>query len=90
MGAKDTYIAQQYARRAAVLSGISGALGFVAAMVVIWGIAHISQDLEGGIIKEAGLTMFSWFKILLIPFMVSALATLTSYLAVKNTLEKTM
>lgn len=90
MGAKDTYIAQQYARRAAVLSGISGALGFVAAIVVIWGIAHISQDLEGGIIKEAGLTMFSWFKILLIPFMVSALATLTSYLAVKNTLEKTM
>lgn len=90
MGAKDTYIAQQYARRAAKLSAISGACGFVASLIVIWGIAHISQDLEGGIIKEAGLTFASWCKILLIPFMVSALATATSYFAVKNTLEKTM
>jgi len=90
MGAKDTYIAQQYARRAAILSIIAGGCGFVVAIVVIWGIARISQDLEGGIIKEAGLTLFSWFKILLIPFMISGIATLTSYLAVKNTLEKTM
>jgi len=90
MGAKDTYIAQQYARRAATLSALAGGCGFIVAMIVIWGISRVSQDLEGGIIKEAGLTLFSWFKILLIPFMISGIATLTSYLAVKNTLEKTM
>lgn len=90
MGAKDTYIAQQYAHKTAVLSLLSGALGIFAAILVINVISELSEDLEGGIIKEAGLTLFSWFEIILIPFLVSAMATFTAYHAVKSTLRKMM
>ena len=90
MGAKDTYIAQQYAHRTAVLSLLSGAVGVLAAILVINLIAGLSEDLDGGIIKEAGLSLISWIEIIAIPFLVSVMATLTAYHAVKSTLRKMM
>ena len=90
MGAKDTYIAQQYAQKALSASLVSGVVGLLVAVLAINGISGISADLDGGIIKEAGLSVFAWIKVCSIPFIVSAISATTAYYAVKSTLGKLM
>jgi len=90
MGAKDTYIAQQYAHKTAAVSIVAGFIGLFVAVLAINGIAGVSANLDGGIIKEAGLTVISWIEICLVPFAVSAISATTAYYAVKKELGKLM
>ena len=59
LGAKDTYIAQQYAAKTAVLGFWGGLIGVVFAVPTIFVIAHLAQQIEGGIINEARLIQSS-------------------------------
>ena len=90
MGAKDTYIAQQYAFRTAWLGAIGGIIGVLTAIPVIFLIAHLAGQIEGGIINEARLTSGSWATIISLPLFSSLVATQTAYYTVKRTLEKMM
>ena len=90
MGAKDTYVAQQYAKRDAILGFIGGVFGLVLAIPTIFMIAGLAEQIEGGIISEARLSWESWLMILLLPFFSSVTAMVTAYYTVKRTLEKMM
>lgn len=90
MGAKDTYVAQQYAKRDAMLGFIGGIFGLVLAIPTIFMIAGLAEQIEGGIISEARLSWESWLMILLLPFFSSVTAMVTAYYTVKRTLEKMM
>ena len=90
MGAKDTYIAQQYAGRTAWLGLIGGIIGVVIAIPIIFLIAHLAGQIEGGIIDEAKLSMGSWVAIISLPLFSSLVAMQTAYYTVKHTLERMM
>ena len=90
MGAKDTYIAQQYAGRTAWLGLIGGIIGVMIAVPVIFLIAHLAGQIEGGIIDEAKLSLGSWLAIVSLPLFSSIIAMQTAYYTVKRTLERMM
>ena len=46
------------------------------------------MQIEGGIISEAGLSVFSWLIIYSLPLFAGAVAMMTAYYTVKRTLEK--
>ncbi len=90
MGAKDTYVAQQYAKRDAWLGFVGGCIGLFFAVPTIFMIAGLAAQIEGGIISEARLSWFSWGLILSLPLFSSFAAMTTAYYTVKRTLEKMM
>ena len=90
LGAKDTYIAQQYAAKTAVLGFWGGLIGVVFAVPTIFVIAHLAQQIEGGIINEARLSWGAWTVIFSLPLFSMLVAMQTAYYTVKRTLEKMM
>lgn len=90
LGAKDTYIAQQYATKTAVLGFLGGVVGVLFAIPAIFLIAHLAQQIEGGIINEAHLSLGAWSTILSLPLFSMLVAMQTAYYTVKRTLEKMM
>ncbi|MFV0626983.1 MAG: cell division protein FtsX [Alphaproteobacteria bacterium] len=90
MGAKDAYIAKQFARRIGYISFIGGLIGIAFAVPTIFVISKLSESIEGGIISEASLSAFSWASILSLPLFSAGIAMVTAYYTVKKTLEKMM
>lgn len=90
MGAKDTYVAQQYAKRTAFLGFIGGLYGLLLAVPTIFIISGLAQQIEGGIISEARLSIADWAAILSLPLFSALIAMMTAYYTVKKTLEKFM
>lgn len=88
MGAKDAYVAQQYAKRTAVLSLIGGLFGLFFAIPTIFFIGSLATQIEGGIISEAALSFGDWFLILLLPLFAMVTSMITAYYTVKRTLQK--
>lgn len=88
VGAKDTYIAQQYAKRMAFLGFIGGLIGLFFAIPSIFFIGNLAKAIEGGIISEASLNMFDWALVLSLPLFSMLIAMLTAYYTVKKTLKK--
>lgn len=90
MGAKDTYVAQQYARQDAWIGFIGGCIGLAFAVPAIFMIASLADQIEGGIISDARLSFLAWVAILALPLFSAATAMGTAYYTVKRTLEKMM
>lgn len=90
MGAKDTYVAQQYAKRTGWLGFQGGIYGLFLAIPTIFVIANLAKQIEGGIISEARLNMIDWAAILSLPLFSMLIAMFTAYYTVKKTLEKFM
>lgn len=90
MGAKDTYVAQQYAKRTGWLGFLGGIYGLFLAIPTIFVIANLAKQIEGGIISEARLNMIDWAAILSLPLFSMLIAMFTAYYTVKKTLEKFM
>ena len=88
VGAKDTYIAQQYAKRMAFLGFIGGLIGLFFAIPSIFFIGNLAKAIEGGIISEASLSLFDWGMLLSLPLFSMLIAMLTAYYTVKKTLKK--
>ena len=88
VGAKDTYVAQQYAKRMAFLGFMGGVIGLLFAIPSIFFIGNLAVDIEGGIISEAGLSIFDWCIIFALPLFSMLIAMLTAYYTVKKTLKK--
>jgi cell division transport system permease protein len=88
MGAKDTYIAQQYARRSSYLGFIGGLIGVLLSIPAIQTISSIASEIQGGIISQINMGICNWMLISLLPIFSSALATASAYCTVKRTLGK--
>ena len=90
MGAKDAYVAQLYARRTAQLGFVGGVIGLIFAIPSIFAISRLAEQIEGGIISDATLSVQAWGAILSLPVFASLIAMITAYYTVKRTLEKMM
>lgn len=88
MGAKDAYVAQQYAKRMAFLGLIGGLFGLLFAIPIIFFIGSLATQIEGGIISEANLSIGNWIMILILPLFAMAISMFTAYYTVKRTLQK--
>lgn len=88
VGAKDTYVAQQYAKRMAFLGFIGGVIGLFFAIPAIFFIGNLATAIEGGIISDAALSFTDWGLILSLPLFSMLIAMLTAYYTVKRTLKK--
>ena len=88
MGAKDAYIAQQYARRMGALALIGGLFAIVFAVPTIFIIGNLAMQIEGGIISDANLNNNDWMLIVSLPLFSLTIAMLTAYYTVKQTLHK--
>ena len=90
VGAKDTYIAQQYAKRMGFLGLIGGTFGLFFAIPAIFFIGNLANSIKGGIINEASLGINDWLYILILPLFSMTISMITAYYTVKNTLKKTL
>jgi cell division transport system permease protein len=88
IGAKDTYIAQQYAKRMGFLGLIGGMFGLLFAIPAIFFIGNLANSIKGGIISEATLGIDDWLYILILPLFSMFISMTTAYYTVKNTLKK--
>ncbi len=88
VGAKDTYIAQQYAKRMAFLGFIGGFIGLFFAIPSIFFIGNLATAIEGGIISDATLNIIDWGIIISLPLFSMIISMLTAYYTVKRTLKK--
>ena len=88
IGAKDTYIAQQYAKRMGFLGLIGGLFGLIFAIPAIFFIGNLANSIKGGIISEATLGINDWLYILILPLFSMSISMMTAYYTVKNTLKK--
>lgn len=88
IGAKDTYIAQQYAKRMAYLGFIGGLFGLFFAIPSIFFIADLANSIKGGIINDANLSVLDWIFVLILPLFSMLISMITAYYTVKNTLKK--
>lgn len=88
IGAKDAYIAQQYAKRMGFLGFIGGIIGLFFAIPAIFFLSRLSTAIEGGIISNASLSIFDWITIFSLPLLSMLISMLTAYYTVKNTLKK--
>ncbi len=88
IGAKDTYIAQQYAKRMGLLGFIGGFIGIFFAIPAIFFIGNLATAIEGGIISNANLSIIDWSIILSLPTFSMVISMVTAYYTVKKTLKK--
>lgn len=90
MGAKDTYVAQQYAHKTGFLGFMGGIYGLLLTIPTIFIISNLAKQIEGGIVTETSLSMFDWGIIFSLPFFSAVIAMATAYYTVKHTLTKFM
>lgn len=88
IGAKDAYIAQQYAKRMGFLGFIGGLIGLFLAIPSIFFIGNLATAIEGGIISDATLSIFDWGIVLSLPLFSMIISMITAYYTVKRTLKK--
>jgi len=88
IGAKDTYIAQQYAKHMGKLGFTGGLGGIIFAVPVIFFIGNLAAAIEGGIISDTSLNIIDWITILSLPLFAMIISILTAYYTVKQTLKK--
>ena len=88
IGAKDTYIAQQYAKHMGIIGFIGGIIGIAFAIPTIFFIGNLAASIEGGIISATSLYVIDWVFILSLPLFSMFIAIITTYYTVKQTLKK--
>lgn len=88
IGAHDGYIAKQYAQRTFFLAALGAVLGFLGILPIIFMLASVAQEVQGGLLSEARFDAASWGLLSLVPVLAIALATVTAYWTVQRTLRR--
>jgi cell division transport system permease protein len=88
IGARDSYIARQFARRALGLALKGGILGLVLAVPTIIGLGILSRRLQAGLMSELSLTPWHWAAIVALPLAAAAVATATARATVMRWLAR--
>ena len=87
VGARDGYIAGQFARRALIqglLGGIAGLVLYAPALVLV---AWLAGRVDAEVLPHAQLTPGYWLTMGMLPFAAAVLATLTANMTVRGTLS---
>lgn len=88
IGAKDDYIAKQYARSYAKIGFFSGIIGLIFAVPSIILVSKYGISTGSGLLNGAGLSSFHWFVMMMTPLFSLFYAMGTAYYTVRRVLEK--
>ena len=88
MGSTDLQAARLFQRRVALDALFGGMIGLLAAVLVLWLIGSQFSALEPGLLADAGMPLYGWLLLVLIPVGVAALAMLTARWTVLSALKK--
>lgn len=88
VGAKDKYVAQQYAKIFSKIGFFSGVVGLLFGIPSILLVGKYGISTGSGLINGANLSYFAWVAILSTPILSSLYSRYTSYYTVIKTLEK--
>lgn len=87
IGARDLYVANQFAKRtlASAIRGCAG--GFVAGLLSLVSIGWLAQNVESGFLPDVDLGLTFWLSIPAIALLAALLATVTAFFTVLRTLR---
>ena len=88
MGSTDIQAARLFQRRVALDALFGGMIGLLAAILVLWLLGSRFSALEPGLLADAGMPLYGWLLLILIPVGVAALAMLTARWTVLSALKK--
>ncbi|SBW02827.1 conserved membrane hypothetical protein [uncultured Alphaproteobacteria bacterium] len=88
VGARDGYIARQYALRALWLGIEGAAIGFGLAAPVLIGLGAMAKTLQGGLLAEVSFGAPHWVVLGLVPVTAALLAAAAAFLTVLRTLSR--
>jgi cell division transport system permease protein len=88
MGATDLQAARLFQRRVALDSLFGGAVGFALAAAVMLLLGERFAALEPGLLTGAGVPLYGWLLLLLIPLAVTGLSMMMARWTVLSTLKK--
>ena len=88
IGARDDYIAKQYARSYAKIGLFSGIIGLMLAVPSIVIISKYGISTGSGLLNGAELSTLNWFFLMMTPLLSMLFAVATAYYTVKKWLEK--
>jgi len=86
VGAKDGYIAGQFARRALLQSLSGGAAGLLLYAPTFGFIAWLASRIEPGILPDIHFPTYHWVVLALLPFVAGLIATITANVTVRRAL----
>lgn len=88
IGAKDDYIARQYAANFAKIGFFAGIIGILTAIPCIILVGKYGMSTGSGLLNGASLSNLAWGLIMITPIFSSLYSMATSYLTVRKSLEK--
>ncbi|TAL03409.1 MAG: cell division protein [Rhodospirillaceae bacterium] len=90
VGAKDDYIAGQFARRALSQGIIGGLCGLMLYVPTLGVIAWLGSRVERGMLPDITLPLTLWLTLAALPFVAGLLAMATAHMTVRRTLRTMM
>jgi cell division transport system permease protein len=87
VGAKDGYVAGQFARRALIQSMLGGIAGLLAYAPVLAFIAWLASRIEPGILPEISFAASHWIVLGALPIIAGLIATITANVTVRRALS---
>jgi cell division transport system permease protein len=88
MGSTDLQAARLFQRRVALDALFGGMVGLLAAVLVLWLLGSRFSALEPGLLADAGMPLYGWLLLVLIPVAVAGLAMFTARWTVLSALKK--
>jgi len=88
IGAHDSYVANQFAKRTFKSSFQGSILGFLGGLISVIVISWLAKNIQSGFLPELELDWTFWLLIPLISISASILSTVTAYLTVLTTIKK--
>lgn len=88
MGSTDLQAARLFQRRVALDALFGGMVGLLAAIMVLWMLGSRFSALEPGLLADAGVPLYGWLLLALIPVAVAGLAMFTARWTVLTALKK--
>ena len=87
VGAKDGYIAGQFARRALLQSTLGGIVGLLIYAPTFAFITWLASRIETGILPDIHFPLDHWITLALLPFVAGLIATITANVTVRRALS---
>ncbi len=86
IGARDSYIAGQFAGRALILGLKGGLIGLALGVPALAGIGYLATTLGTAVLPQLSIGVLHWLAVIALPFAVAGLAMATARLTVLRTL----
>ena len=88
VGARDSYIARQFARMALGMGLRGGFLGLALAAPLVFVVGRLAQRLGTAVVPDLSLSPVEWVMLGLVPLVMAAIATVTADITVRRALAR--